>query len=208
MQQISDEICANFFTTGRNEEEAEHEHQIAHFRRTTRGADELDWALTEMALTLRDANAVEDAIEGWVSTETTAHAIEVATDEVRSELSTKRLCQPETVVEVGASAAVSGAAVDNGDDASVDTDSDAEPVLEVHEPTSNEIDDLATRMLALAVDLGKLGLPYVGPHVHLTDAVSNLGCVYRRTAPTVARGRDSDMRIFFNAIPKSKSKKD
>ena len=92
--------------------------------------------------------------------------------------------------------AVAGAAVDNGNNASVDTDSNAEPVLDVHEPTINEIDELATRILALAVDVKKLGLPYVGSHVHLNDAVSNLRRVYRRTAPTVARGRDSNMRNF------------
>ena len=54
------------------------------------------------------------------------------------------------MVEAGALTALDKAAEDNGDNASVDTERDAE---HIYEPTINEIEQLATRILALAVDL-------------------------------------------------------
>ena len=105
---LSSEVAAGFFVAASgNEEAAETEHQRTDIYQQDEAQNDFDWAVREMALTIQAAGRVEEAIDSWIDTENTKHAIAARVEEVEKEISTEMLCGldvPETetnVVESG-----------------------------------------------------------------------------------------------------------
>ena len=157
-----------------------------------------------MALTLWDASNVNDTIEGWVQTETTDHAIKVGTAEAQKELSVLSLCEevpPFDAKDPPEKANASGLASGSKQEDTLvpDDDISEEDEVNIHQPSGSEVEDIATKMLALAAEIKRFGKAYEVSYTHLTNAVAKMRQVHRLTAPVVARGRTPKILNFFKA---------
>ena len=69
-----------------------------------------------------------------------------------------------------------------------------------HQPTRDEIEGFATRMMALAVEVKRLGEPYAQPYIWLSDAAEQMRRIYRMTAPDVDKTRETIMTNYLPAL--------
>ena len=71
-----------------------------------------------------------------------------------------------------------------------------------HQPTRDELEEIATKMMALAVEVEKFGKPYLQPQLWLSDAEEEMRRIHRMTAPVVDSTRPTRMTNYFPAIKK------
>ena len=162
-----------------------------------------------MALTIQAAGGVEEAIDGWIETEDTEHAIEARVAEVEKEMTSEMLCgliptktASEVVVTAGTVAGVEMA--ESGKDQDAASDDKGADDSNNHQPTRDEIEEIATKMMALAVEVEKLGEPYLQPQTWLSDAAEEMRRIHRMTAPVVDSTRPTKMTSYFPTIKKKR----
>ena len=60
-------------------------------------------------------------------------------------------------------------------------------------------------MMALAVEVKRLGEPYAQPYIWLSDAAEQMRRIYRMTAPVAPITRPTKIYSYFQKKPKSTS---
>ena len=218
VKRLSSEVAAEFFVAASgNEEAAETEHQRTDIYQQDEAQNDFDWAVREMALTIQAAGRVEEAIDSWIDTENTKHAIAARVEEVEKEISTEMLCGldvPETetnVVESGKQldgAELEGTAENDNDNVSYESEDAANnDDCNKHQPSGEEIEEIVTKIMTLSVEVEKFGQAYLQPQIWLNDAAEAMRRIHRMTAPVVNSKRATSLTAYYRILPKKNSKK-
>ena len=108
----------------------------------------------------------------------------------------------EVVVTAGTVAGVKMA--ESGKDQDAASDNKGDNDSNNPRPTRDEIEEIATKMMTLAVEVEKLGKPYLQPQIWLSDAAEEMRRIHRMTVPVVDSTRPTKMTNYFLTIKKKR----